>query len=101
MIPMNSKSFVIWTSEAASVKITIDPRIEERIKDVTCQGQLTSVTQVQKFIKDFVKNTIFEGQVPPPLLDRRYFPLDRDVRRIMKSAQGVANLSCDDQVNLE
>ena len=75
--------------------------MEEKIKDIAKQGQINNVRQMQSFIKNFVRESIFGGIEPPPFLHRRYFPLDSDVDNIIRSVMDVADHSTDDQLNLQ
>ncbi|CAL4233465.1 unnamed protein product, partial [Meganyctiphanes norvegica] len=89
------------TGEAALIHETVDERVIKKIEELSKEGQVTTVPQMQKFIKIFVKNELFHGLDLPTMLERRYYPLDKDIRNILDRVQSQSMHSKDDQINLQ
>ena len=55
---------------------------------------------MQRALRLYVKTELFEGQPPPPINSRRFYPEERDIRNYMYNATAKLRMSKVDQENL-
>lgn len=72
----------------------------QRIENLVGEGVKT-VGEMKRHLKQYVKTDLFPGQTPPPLINRRYYPTDVDIRNHMYQASVKQMFSKIDQENLE
>nr|XP_020447011.1 COP9 signalosome complex subunit 9 isoform X1 [Monopterus albus]XP_020447012.1 COP9 signalosome complex subunit 9 isoform X1 [Monopterus albus] len=86
--------------EVACVQKAANPRVEERIKELLKQG-VTSVSEMCRRVREFVKGNLVKGEKPPPVARYRYYTLHQNLRNIMKSAWDAVLHSGSDQEKLQ
>ena len=77
----------------------VDGRIIKKIGEFVGDG-VRSVKEMQRVIRLFVKNDLFHGATVPPVENRRFSPLAKDIRNHMHRATTKLRLSKIDQANL-
>ena len=76
------KKLIICTFQAAYIRETMDPRIAEKIKELVSENQQIKVSQLATFLKNFAINNILKDVEVPNLMERRYFPTNKDIRNL-------------------
>ncbi|XP_073678281.1 uncharacterized protein [Garra rufa] len=85
--------------EAAEIREPVDTRVEKHIEKLALAGA-RKVSEVRRHISIFVAE-LFRGEAPPPPTRRRFYPLDKDIRNIIKATNDSKRQSSIDQVNLQ
>lgn len=73
--------------------------MEKHIEKLALAGA-KKVSEVRRHFSIFVSE-LFKGQAPPPPTRRRFYPLDKDIRNIIKATKDSKRQSSIDQVNLQ
>ena len=58
------------------------------------------MAEVQRHLRDYVKNELFRGTQPPSPSRRRFYPTTEDIRNILNTQRAGARKATDDQENL-
>ena len=61
---------------------------------------IRNTKETQRALRLYVKTGLFEGQPPPPIISRRFYPEERDIRNYMYNATAKLRISKTDQENL-
>lgn len=77
----------------------MDPRVEKHIEKLALAGA-RKVSEVRRHISIFVSE-LFRGEAPPPPTRRRFYPLDKDIRNIIKVKNYSKRQPGIDQFNLQ
>ena len=64
------------------MSLKIDSQVLTKVHDIIKEG-VTKPRVIKVMLNLFVKNELFKGQQLPSLLDRRYYPTDKDLRNIL------------------
>ena len=70
----------------------------DKIKELHQIGVKT-VPEVNRHLNDYVTNKLFGGKQPPPVSQRRFYPITNDIRNIL-NAQRSGDRKATDQENL-
>ena len=82
-------------SQAETMSLKIDSQVLTKVHDIIKEG-VTKPRVIKVMLNLFVKNELFKGQQLPSLLDRRYYPTDKDLRNILYKWVFIHHLSqCD------
>ncbi|XP_062601183.1 calcium-responsive transcription factor-like [Saccostrea cucullata] len=87
------------TGEFAGFTQRIDPRLVTRIKELVADG-VRNVSEMKRHLLISVKNDLCPDE-DIPRTNRRFFPLDKDIKNHMDIAINSLRFSKDDQLNLE
>ncbi|XP_062585887.1 uncharacterized protein LOC134247563, partial [Saccostrea cucullata] len=87
------------TGEFAGFIQCIDPRLVTRIKELVADG-VRNVSEMKRHLLISVKNDLCPDE-DIPRTNRRFFPLDKDIKNHMDIAINSLRFSKDDQLNLE
>nr|XP_022298783.1 uncharacterized protein LOC111107733 [Crassostrea virginica] len=87
------------TGEFAGFTQRVDPKLVTRIKELVAEG-VRNVSEMKRHLLISVKNDICPDQ-DIPKTNRRFFPLDKDIKNHMDIAINSLRFSKDDQLNLE
>ena len=77
----------------------VDARIIKKIHHLVGEG-IRSVAEMERYIRHYVKEELFRDRELPSIENRRYFPLEQDIRNHMYIATTKLRLSKIDQENL-
>ena len=61
---------------------------------------IRNTKEMQRALRLYVKTELFEGQPPPQIVSRRFYPEERDIRNYMYNATAKLCISKVDQENL-
>ena len=61
---------------------------------------IRNIKEMQRALRLYVKMELFEGQHPPPINSRHFYPEERDIRNHMHNAAAKLRMSKVDQENL-
>lgn len=71
----------------------------DKIKELHQVGVKT-VVEVQRHLNNYVVNTLFAGEQPPPMSRRRFYPTPNDIRNILSAQRSGDRKTVNDQENL-
>lgn len=58
----------------------MDTKVKTKVESIVNQMFVTDTKEVQRHVKDFVINTLYEGQEPPPSTNQRFFPTSKNLK---------------------
>jgi len=92
--------FICVFFQAAGVREPLDPRIVNKIEELTRQG-VRKVNEMKRHLENFVSNELFNGERPPPMTRRRFYPDNKDISNYISKTKNEQRHSTVDQENLQ
>lgn len=85
--------------QASGIQQQVDPKIIEKIHQLVGIG-VTTVNEMRRHIREYVKREMFAGKEMPPATSRRFHPTKKDIMNHIYRATVKQRFSSCDQVNL-